>query len=100
MALSKKEKVAMVNGLSEKNKELIRKAIMNNDEMGGSGFWSSLGSGLKDIIIAIGPTLVKEVLVPIVKAKLSGNGPKLAGDGPKLAGKQRGRGRPKKILEM
>tara|TARA_R110001606_G_scaffold390429_1_gene557371 strand:+ start:118 stop:441 length:324 start_codon:yes stop_codon:yes gene_type:complete len=107
MPLSKKEKVEMINDLSEKNKDIIRKAIMN-EEMGGSGFWSSLGSGLKDIIIALGPGLIKEVLVPVVKHKvgikgagvcLAGNGLKLAGAGSKVAGK-RGRGRPKKILEM
>ena len=111
MPLSKKEKVMMINNLSAANKQKIIAAILNAQQSGqglsGEGFWSSLGQGLKDIVIALGPTLIKEVLVPIVKKKvgfgvsLAGGSPKLAGGAPNLAGK-RGRGRPSKasLMEM
>ena len=108
MPLSKKEKVMMINNLSPANKKSIVDAINNAEQSGeglkGAGFWSSLGKGLKDIVIALGPTLIKEVLVPIVKTKL-GAGAKLAGGGPFLSGKKtggRGRGRPSKasLMEM
>ena len=101
--LTKRERVEMINELSEKNKEIIRKAIMSAEEngMAGSGFWSSLGSGLKDIVIALGPALIKEVLAPIAKEKVLGKkGSGLGGDGSRLAGRPRPRGRPKKILDM
>jgi hypothetical protein len=91
MALSKKEKIQMINSLSPANKKAIMEAIEKHEQMGqgGEGFWSSLGKGLKEIVIALGPTLIKEVLVPIVKKKV-------LGEGLNLAGKKRGRGRPKK----
>lgn len=104
MPLSKKEKVMMINNLSPANKKKIIAAIMKAEQSGqglkGEGFWSSLGQGLKDIVIALGPTLIKEVLVPIVKKKV-GFGVSLAGGAPNLAGK-RGRGRPSKasLMEM
>ena len=90
--------------LSPANKKKIIDAINKAEQSGqglsGEGFWSSLGQGLKDIVIALGPTLIKEVLVPIVKKKV-GFGVSLAGGGPTLAGK-RGRGRPSKasLMEM
>jgi len=104
MPLSKKEKVMMIMDLSPTNKQKIIDAIMKAEQSGqglkGEGFWSSLGSGLKDIVIALGPALIKEVLAPVVKHKV-GMGATLAGGAPKLAGK-RGRGRPSKasLMEM
>lgn len=106
MSLTKKEKIMMINNLSDSNKKKIIAAILKAQtgidagDMSGSGFWSSLGQGLKDIVIALGPTLIKEVLVPVVKKKV-GFGVSLAGGGPNLAGK-RGRGRPSKasLMEM
>tara|TARA_R100000951_G_C2644282_1_gene182019 strand:- start:1725 stop:2045 length:321 start_codon:yes stop_codon:yes gene_type:complete len=106
MPLSKKEKIQMIMDLSATNKKKIISAITKAQQSGqglsGEGFWSSLGEGLKDIVIALGPTLIKEVLVPVVKKKV-GFGASLAGGGPNLSGKPtRGRGRPSKasLMEM
>lgn len=103
MPLSKNEKKQMIMDLSPANKKKIVDAIMKAEQSGeglkGAGFWSSLGKGLKEIVIALGPTLIKEVLVPIVKKKVLGEGATLAGGSPNLAGK-RGRGRPTKASLM
>lgn len=110
MSLTKTEKVAMFNSLSEAHKKKIAKVMGSNTEMSGEGFMDilkKLGSGLAEIVKAIGPIVLKEVIVPYVKTKMSGSGPRLPGggvlhlpgQGTSLAGgAKRKRGRPKKIV--
>jgi len=90
MSLTKAEKVNILMGLSDAHKEKMAKAILNAEKTGmtGSGIMDTikgLGKGLLEILKVVGPTLAKEVLLPIVKAKLAGSGLRLAG--------QRGKGK-------
>ena len=73
-ALTKAEKVNIINSFNDKHKLAIRKAVMESEQngMGGAGFMDFLkgvGSGLLEIIKLVGPTLVKEVIVPMAKKK-------------------------------
>jgi len=90
MSLTKAEKTNMLMGLSDAHKEKMVKAILNAEKNGMSGTGimdgiKGLGKGLLELLKVVGPILAKEVLLPIVKAKMSGNGLKLAG--------QRGKGK-------
>ena len=90
MSLTKAEKTNILLGLSDAHKEKMAKAILNAEKKGMSGTGimdgiKGLGKGLLEILKVVGPILAKEVLLPIVKAKMSGNGLKLAG--------QRGKGK-------
>jgi len=90
MSLSKAEKRNMLMGLSDTHKEKIVKAILNAEKKGMSGTGimdniKGLGKGLLEVLKVVGPILAKEVLLPIIKAKMEGNGLKLAG--------QRGKGK-------
>lgn len=119
MSLTKTEKINILMGLSAPHKEKIIKAILNAEKKGMSGTGvmdavKGLGQGLLEVLKVVGPILAKEVLLPIVKSKMSGNGLKLAGQrgkGTSLAGGccetpapstgapvnvKRGRGRPRK----
>jgi hypothetical protein len=124
MSLTKTEKVNILNGLSDNHKEKIAKAIIAAEKKGmaGTGIMDGvkgLGKGLLEILKVVGPTLAKEILLPLIKAKLAGSGLKLAGQkgkGVVLAGGgkygecapttgapvavKRGRGRPKKAVVM
>jgi len=93
MSLTKAEKTNMLMSLSDAHKEKLVKAILNAEKKGmtGSGIMDNLkglGKGLLELLKVVGPILAKEVLLPIVKAKMSGDGLKLAG--------QRGKGKGKK----
>jgi len=73
-ALTKAEKVSIINSFNDKHKLAIQKAVMESEQngMGGAGFMDFLkgvGSGLLEIIKLVGPTLVKEVIVPMAKKK-------------------------------
>ena len=119
MSLSKAEKINILMGLNDSHKEKLIKAILNAEKKGMSGTGimdgiKGLGQGLLELLKVVGPILAKEVLLPIVKSKMSGNGLKLAGQrgkGTSVAGGccdapapstgalvavKRGRGRPKK----
>ena len=100
MSLTKAEKVNILMGLSDAHKEKIAKAIMNAEKKGMAGTGiidglKGLGKGLLEILKVVGPTLAKEVLLPIIKAKLAGSGLKLAGQkgkGVKTSGGMYGKG--------
>ena len=51
----------------------------------------SIGKVLGPVIKEIGPTVLKELVVPFIKKKMNGKGHTLPGGGLKLAG-QRGKG--------
>ena len=90
MSLTKAEKVNILMGLSDAHKEKMIKAILNAEKKGMSGTGimdnlKGLGKGLLEVLKVVGPILAKEVLLPIIKAKMEGNGLKLAG--------QRGKGK-------
>ena len=63
-------------------------------QMKGQGIMSilkSIGSVLGPIVKEVGPTVLKELVVPFIKKKMNGKGLTLPGGGLKLAG-QRGLG--------
>lgn len=95
------------------NEKANLKSIVHQMEMGGNGFFDiikSIGKNVAKfglpILKEVGPTILKEVILPMVKNKLEGNGKrgkrgsglKIAGSGLKIAGNgcgcQRGTGRP------
>lgn len=96
MSLSHTEKVKLVNSLSPAHKEELKRALMLGQ--GGGGIKTvlmSIRDGLKPIVKAVGMTVLKEVLIPALKAKLAGSGRRKkggsmptvpAGRGLKLAG--------------
>jgi hypothetical protein len=94
MKLTKADKVAMVRGLPASHKAILRKHMMGNGAMSGAGFLDFLKkipSSLGSIVKAVGPTILKEVLVPLAKSKLGlgmkkGKGLKPSGGGLRLAG--------------
>lgn len=96
MKLTKADKVAMVRGLPASHKAILRKHMMGNGAMSGAGFMDFLKkipSGLASVVKAVGPTLVKEILVPLAKSKMGlgmkkGKGLKPSGGGLRLAGQR------------
>lgn len=101
---------ALLHAMTQAEKDhLVRSLIAHHSQTGGA-FWDSVkaffkkaGTTLAPILKEIGPTVLKEIVVPLVKSKM-GSGMSLAGSGLKLAGqgKPRGRprGRPKKTLTL
>ena len=96
MKLTKADKVAMIRGLPASHKAILRKHMMGNGAMSGAGFLDFLKkipSGLASVVKAVGPTLVKEILVPLAKSKMGlgmkkGKGLKPSGGGLRLAGQR------------
>jgi len=96
MKLTKADKIAMVKNLSTSHKQILRKHMMGNGAMSGAGFLDFLKkipSGLASVVKAVGPTLVKEILVPLAKSKMGlgmkkGKGLKPSGGGLRLAGQR------------
>jgi hypothetical protein len=87
-------------GLTDNHKEKIAKAIIAAEKKGMAGTGlidgvKGLGKGLLEILKVVGPTLAKEILLPLIKAKLAGSGLKLAGQkgkGVKTSGGMYGKG--------
>ena len=74
------------------------KAHCTSCQMKGQGFMDilkSVGSVLGPIAKEVGPTVLKEFVLPFVKKKIEGGGLSLPGGALRLAG-QRGRGKKKK----
>jgi len=95
MKLTKADKIAMVKNLSTSHKQILRKHMMGNGAMSGAGFLDFLKkipSGLASVVKAVGPTILKEVLVPLAKSKMGlgmkGKGLKPSGGGLRLAGQR------------
>lgn len=93
-SLTKTEKRALFNSLSATNKAKVvshcAKCLQRGD-----GFFdviknigSKLGSVITPVLKILGPTLAKEILVPMIKKKynLGGSGINVAGNGISLAG--------------
>jgi len=94
MKLTKADKVRMVKNLSPSQKATLRRH-MGNGSMSGAGFLDFLKkipSGLASVVKAVGPTILKEVLVPLAKSKMGlgmkGKGLKPSGGGLRLAGQR------------
>lgn len=94
MVLTKTEKINLVKSLSSSHKDELRKAVMMGQ--GGGGIKSvlhNIADTLKPIVKVVGMTVLKEVLIPAVKAKVMGEGKKrkvkkkVAGGALRLAGK-------------
>jgi len=95
MNLSKADKVKLIQSLSPANKAKLRKHLrehtMAGKGMSGAGFLDFLkkvGNFLSPVVKAVGPTILKEVLVPMAKSKL-GLGLKPSGGALRLAGQRR-----------
>ena len=104
MKLTKADKVAMVRALPAHHKQILKKHMMGSGPMSGAGFLDFLKkipSGLASVVKAVGPTVLKELLVPLAKSKMGlgmkkGNGLKPSGGSLRLAG-QRSSTRTKKL---
>lgn len=95
MKLTKADKVKLIHSLSAGQKAQLRKHLrdhqMAGKGMSGTGFMDFLkkiGSTLAPVVKAVGPTILKEVLVPLAKSKL-GLGLKPSGGSLRLAGQRR-----------
>jgi hypothetical protein len=84
--------------LSESDKSRMKSTVV---QMQGQGFsFSDIISKIKSvvnnpIVKEIGSTVLKEVVVPFVQRKMSGNGTQISGSGVRLAGRVRGNGKAK-----
>jgi hypothetical protein len=122
MRLTKQQQRAVMNSLPRKHKAFLHQYCQES-QMGGDGIGNilksigSFGSSvvkkmtpaakaivkeLRPVLKEVGPVVLKEVVVPLLKARFSGGGMKIyagsglspAGGGLRLAGqRQRGRGR-------
>jgi len=95
MKLTKSDKVKLVNALSSAHKAKLRRHLrehtMAGKGMSGTGFMDfikKVGNFLAPVVKAVGPTILKEVLLPLAKSKL-GLGLKPSGGGLRLAGQRR-----------
>lgn len=83
MALTKKEKHAIFRSLPA-SKQLAFKRMCSDCAMKGEGFGSFLrkaGRILGPVAKVIGPVVLKEIVLPVIRKKLAGSGLKLAGTG-------------------
>ena len=95
--LSKEEQMALLNAMSpEQKKKLVKMVESELENQSGEGWWDSLKSfGQKALPILkevagpiatfVGPIILKEFLLPMLKAKFGG-GLKLSGQGKKKKG--------------
>ena len=107
MVLTKADKIRLLKGLPVADQNYLRGLILGS--MAGTGkkmdalksFLSGVKDTLKPVVKVVGMTVLKEVLVPALKAKMGmtgdgrkkkGRGLKTAGGGLRLAG-QRGKGK-------
>jgi len=100
--LTLKEQRALIRALPQTRLESVKKHC-EACNMRGEGFMDimrSIRSKLGPIVKEIGPTVLKELIIPMIKHKVMGNGIKVAGGALRLAGQQgngmKKRGRPKK----
>ncbi len=96
--LSKQEQMALLNAMpAEQKKKLVKMVESELENQSGEGWWDSIKSfGMKALPILkevagpiatfVGPIILKEFLLPMLKAKFGG-GLKLSGQG-----KKKGRG--------
>jgi hypothetical protein len=101
MKLNLKQQRALIKALPAHRIKDVKKHCQSC-QMKGQGIGAilkSIGSVLGPIAKEVGPTVLKELVIPFVKYKLTGKGTKLAGQGTVLAGGglrlagQRGRGK-------
>ena len=88
MVLTKAQQKAILKALPATHKKAVKQHAKQL-QMQGHGFMDiikSIGSFLGPIVKEVGPTVLKEFVLPFLKTKMSGNGLSLAGGGLKLAG--------------
>ena len=93
--LTKAQQKALLKALPAHRKNAVK---AHCQQMKGEGFMDilkSVGSVLGPIAKEVGPTVLKEFVLPFVKKKIEGGGLSLPGGALRLAG-QRGRGKKKK----
>tara|TARA_R110000851_G_scaffold13069_3_gene44890 strand:+ start:2702 stop:3034 length:333 start_codon:yes stop_codon:yes gene_type:complete len=81
--LSTPQQKALLRALPKSRKDAV-KYYCQSHQMKGEGFsdiLKSIGSVLGPIAKEIGPTVLKEFILPFLKKKISGNGLKLSGQG-------------------
>ena len=93
--LSKQEQMALLNAMpAEQKKKLVKMVESELENQSGEGWWDSIKSfGMKALPILkevagpiatfVGPIILKEFLLPMLKAKFGGGGLKLSGQGKK-----------------
>ena len=89
MKLSDQRKLAKL--VSRKDKNTIADHCCRRGVMSGSGFMDvlkSIGNAVGPVVKELGPTVLKEIILPLVKKKMEGNGIRLAGGGLRLAGQR------------
>lgn len=88
MKLSLAEQRKLIRALPEHRINACRHHCQMK-EQSGAGFLDilkSIGSVLGNVGKEIGPTVLKELIIPMIKTKISGNGLRLPGRGTKLPG--------------
>lgn len=88
MKLNLKQQRALIKALPAHRINDVKKHC-KSCQMRGQGIGAilkSIGSVLGPIAKEVGPTVLKELVLPFVKYKLTGSGTHLAGKGTKLAG--------------
>ena len=88
MKLTKAQQKALLNALPSQHKSAVKKHALAL-HMKGHGIMDilkSVGAYLAPIVKEVGPTVLKEFVLPFLKKKMEGNGLNPAGQGLKLAG--------------
>jgi hypothetical protein len=87
MALTKKEQKAILKSIPAAHKKAVREHVRKLHQSGSGvmDILKSVSNFLGPIISQVGPTVLKEFIIPFIK-KMSGNGVELSGHGVGLCG--------------
>ena len=81
MALTKKEQKAILKGIPAAQKKAVREHVRKLHQSGSGvmDILKSVSNFLGPIISQVGPTVLKEFIIPFIKKQMSGNGVELPG---------------------
>ena len=79
--LTKKEQKAILKGIPAAQKNAVREHVRNLHQSGSGvmDILKSVSNFLGPIISQVGPTVLKEFIIPFIKKQMSGNGVELPG---------------------
>jgi hypothetical protein len=100
--LSLKEQRALLKSLPSHRMAAVKKHCQSC-QMKGQGIGSilkSIGKFLGPIVKELGPTVLKELVIPFIKTKIGGGGIHLPGGSLRLAGQRGHKGKGKKAYKM
>lgn len=100
--LTLKQQRALVKALPAHRIAAVKKHC-RSCSMKGQGVASilkSIGKFLGPIVSKLGPTVLKQLVLPFIKTKISGGGVHLPGGGLRLSGQRGPRGKGKKTYKM